>query len=251
MVWFPEPEQFRADQLAAMATEATGGDLHIAIAPSPMWLDDNEAAAAKAALAEVQGRYAAVPDNPDEPDFRELAELLTSPRQARFGWVAYPENGMRLGVLTAASRWFGLIAVREDDHIYVRTFKDDELSRVLTAVLPEWWKSNEQPISVLRSDFLAAKDEVPGAVAPDREVRRAQRVVALSPHVIAEFYAETRDQQGRRRVSKEPLRVYDNDQGRWTMKVTQLPGDERVFLAPASDEDVTRALDELRRELVS
>lgn len=249
-MWFAEPEKFRADQLAALVTEATGGELHLAVAPSPVWLDDDEAAAANAELTEVKARYPSSADALDEPDFRELAELLTTPAEARFGWVADTRTGIRLGILTAASPWFGLIAVRENDDIYVRTFRDEHLSGVLADVLPDWPRPAEQPVSVLRSDVLAAANEVVGTVAPSADVRRATRLAAENAHVISELYVETRDTAGIRHVGKQPLRVYDTDRGRWSMTVTPLPGDERVQLTPASRADVARILDEHRRELL-
>ncbi|SFB02525.1 EspG family protein [Amycolatopsis marina] len=248
-MWCAEPEKFRADQLAALVTEVTGGELHIAIAPSLVWLDDAEAAAARAELARIVARYAGVPDDPDEPTFTEIAGLLTSPPTARYGWLADPNTGARLGVLTAATDWFGLVAVREEDNVYLRTFDDEALSRVLAAVLPQWWKPGEQPISVLRSELVAAAEETVGAVTPGPHVRRAQRLAALPARIIAEFYAEAADPEGRRRTCREPLRVYDTEDGRWAMRVIPLPGDERVLLFPADEDDIVRELDELFLEL--
>jgi hypothetical protein len=248
-VWFAEPEKFRSDHLAALVTATTGGELHVVLAPQPVWLDDQEAAAAKRELAELRQRYDDSPDNADEPSFREIAELLSTPVEARYGWIAQPEAGSRLGVLAAGSPWFGLIAVREDESIWVRTFRDENLGAVLAAALPEWWKPTAQPISVLRSAVLDARREVAGAVLPSNEVRRAQRLADLPAYTIAEFHAETRDSGGRHR-SPMPLRVYDNDEGRWIMRVTELSGDERVELLPANSDDLVGHLDTLRRQLV-
>lgn len=247
-MWFAQAQQFRADQLAAMVSQATGGELHIALAPEPMWLDGQESAAAKRALAAETAAYAGKPRD-DEPDFRAVAELLSRPPDARYGWISDVPTGSRLGVLAAGGQWFGLVAVREDDNVWVRTFWPESLSGVLAGALPDdSWKSSAQPISVTRSEMLTADNDAMGFVPPRAEVRRAQRIVALDAHGIAEFYAQISD-GGNRRSSKYPLRVYDTEDGRWTLRVTPVCSDERIDLAPADYDDVAKILDSLSREL--
>ena len=248
MVWFAEAHEFTADQLAAMVAQATGGELHAALAPEPVWLDEQEAVAARRALEADTALYCADPADVDEPAFADLAELLSTPPEARYGWITDIPNDVRLGVLAANSRWFGLVAVREDDSIWVRTFPPENPSDVLAATLPDSWKSSAQPIGVMRSEMLAADDGSRGFIAPRTEVRRAQRVVALKPHVIAEFYAAVRD-TGKARSSPHPIRIYDTDDGRWTVRITTTYSDERLDLAPADQHDVTHLLDGLAREL--
>ena len=248
MVWFAKAQQFQADLLAAMVTRATGGELHIALAPEPRWLDDQERAAANRALDRETGAHFGEPSE-DEPDFRAVAELLSKPPSARYGWIGDVPTGARLGVLAAGNQWFGIVAVREDDSIWVRTFWPESLSEVLARTLPDAsWKSSAQPISVVRSEMLTADDDAMGFIPPRAEARRAQRVIDLDAHGIAEFYAEVSD-GGKRRSSKYPLRVYDTEDGRWTMRVTPVHSDERIDLAPAGYDDVTKILDVLSRVL--
>jgi hypothetical protein len=253
MVWFAKAQRFPADLLAAMVAQATGGELHIALAPEPRWLDDQERAAANRDLARETAAYSGVHSSnkhsEDEPDFQAVAELLSKPPSARYGWVSDGQAETPLGVLVAGNHWFGAIAVREDDSIWVRTFWPESLSEVLADVLPDdSWKSSAQPITVMRGEMLTADDDAMGFVPPRAEVRRAQRVVGLEAHGIAEFYAQVTE-GGKQRRSKYPLRVYDTEDGRWTMRVTPVHSDERIDLAPAGHEDVTRILDGLSREL--
>jgi hypothetical protein len=152
-------------------------------------------------------------------------------------------------VLVAGSSWFGLIAVRDGADVWVRTFRPDRLSAVLADVLPEGAGRTSVPsIRVLRSEMLAAKNPGNGAV-PRPEVRRAQRFAALTPHVSAEFLAETRDGDGKQQRSPQPLRVYDTNDGRWALRTRPHYGDEHLELIPASTSKVADLLDELRREV--
>ncbi|MGC7100285.1 ESX secretion-associated protein EspG [Amycolatopsis lurida] len=242
-MWFAEPEHFLADRLAALVTDVTGGDPHVVLAPEPVWLDEAERAEADRVLAEERARYGG-PGDQEEPDLHAVATLLSTPPEARYGWVSHTGENRPMGVLAARCSWFGLIAAREDDDVWIRTFWREDLSALLADVLSDWRKPREQPISVLRSELLAVHD----LVVPSAEVRRAQRVASLPQYGVAEFYAETR-QNGTRRRSPHPVRVYDNADGRWTMKITPLPSDERIELAPAGAADVIRLLDQLRRDL--
>ncbi|MEV6909800.1 ESX secretion-associated protein EspG [Amycolatopsis sp. NPDC051071] len=251
MVWFTEPERFAVDQLAVLVTEATGGELHPVLAPQAVWLDDTARAEANRALADTKARYGADPHDPDEPGFTDIAALLSGPPEAAFGWIADTATGANLGVLVAGSVWFRLVAVRDGDDVYVRTFHKDRLTGVLAGVLPAGvGKSTVPSITVLRSELRALSREVAGAVTPGADVRRAQRFAALEPWVIAELYAETRKSDGNRVVS-DPLRVYDTDEGRWIVTTAKHYDDERLTLIPATERDVAAALERLRDTLSS
>ncbi len=249
MVWFAEPERFAVDQLAALVTEATGGELHTVLTPQAMWFDDASRAEAKKALAETKTRYDNVSRDDDEPGFADVAVLLSRPPEARFGWIADTATGVKLAVLVAGSTWFRLIAVRDEDDVFVRMFHKDRLTHVLADILPaDVPKSTVPSITVLRSELRAMSREVVGAVTPSVDARRAQRFAALDPWVIAEFYVEARKPDGQRRIS-EPLRVYDTDQGRWILTTAKHYDDERLTLTPASVRDVAAALDAIREDL--
>lgn len=248
MVWFDEPERFAVDQLAALVTKTTGGELHTVLAPQAVWLDDTERAEADKALSEIKTRYDGIPYD-DEPAFADIAALLSNPPEASFGWIADTTTGVNLGVLVAGSVWFRLIAVRDGDDVFVRTFRKDRLTHVLADVLPaDVGKSTVPSITVLRSEMRALSREVVGAVTPSADVRRAQRFASLQPWVIAELYTETRRPDGNRVVS-EPLRVYDTDEGRWILTAEKHYDDERLSLTPASARDVAAALERIRDNL--
>jgi hypothetical protein len=249
-MWFAEPERFQADQLAALVTKSTGGDLHIVLASQTVWRSDQAKAAFNQDVDTEYARYSAAPRDREEPDFQAIAELLSRPPEARYGWISDRKSGTTLGVLVAGSSLFGLIAVRDGADIWVRTFWPQRLSVTLADVLPEdAGKSTAPSITVLRSEMLAADSEPVGAVVPSAQVRRAQRFAELTPVVSAEFHAETRDDDGRRQHSREPLRVYDTEDGRWLLRTRPHYGDERLELTPASACDVAKMLDVLRYEL--
>jgi hypothetical protein len=250
-MWFTEAERFDADELAALVTHTTGGDLHIALAPQAVWRPDHVRAELDRTVAELHARYAAEPADREEPDFATIAELLSKPSEARYGWITDKRNDTSLSVLVAGTSWFGLIAVRDGDDIWVRTFQPDRLSAVLAGVLPhDTEKPAASPIVVLRSEMLDA-EKLAYDTVPRSEVRRAQRFAELTPHLSAEFNAETRDSSGRRQRGPVPLRVYDTDDGRWALRVTPHYTDERLELWPVGQAEFANLMDELRHEITA
>jgi hypothetical protein len=144
-----------------------------------------------------------------------------------------------------------LIAVVEGDDIWVRTFQPDRLSMVLAGVLPhDVAKPGGSPIVVLRSELLDA-EKLAYDTVPRSEVRRAQRFVELTPQLSAEFNAEVRDAEGRRRRAPMPLRVYDTDDGRWALRIRPHYTDERMELWPVGQAEFADLMDELRREITA
>jgi hypothetical protein len=245
-MWFVEPERFRAGELAALVAKATGAELHVVLAPQAVWRSDDAQARANAAVVELYNRHAGEPADREEPGLGEVAELLSRPPEARYGWIADTVNGTKLSVLVAGTRHHGLIAVREGDDIWIRTFDRGSLSETLAQVLPDAPRGDSsQPVSVLRSELRRAED--PSFIAgPD--VRRALRLAALSPLVTAEFHVET-NRAGRRTRSRFPLRVYDTETGRWVVTTRAHYDDEQWQLIPATTADVGRLLENLRHEL--
>ncbi|HEV7975227.1 ESX secretion-associated protein EspG [Amycolatopsis sp.] len=250
-MWFTEPERFNADELAALVTHTTGGDLHIALAPQAVWRPAADQAELDRTVAELHARYAAEPADREEPDFATIAELLSKPPEARYGWITDKRNDTSLSVLVAGTSWFGLIAVRDGDDIWVRTFQPDRLSAVLAGVLPhDTEKPAASPIVVLRSEMLDA-EKLAYDTVPRSEVRRAQRFAELTPQLSAEFNAETRDSSGRRQRGPIPLRVYDTEDGRWALRIKPHYTDERMELWPVGQAEFADLMDELRREITA
>ncbi|MFD2419111.1 ESX secretion-associated protein EspG [Amycolatopsis pigmentata] len=237
-MWFEEAERFHVDELAALVSEEAGDELHIVLAPQPVW------------RSEEAVRVLAPPrrTKPGEPSPADIAGLLSRPEEARYGWSSDLVNDIHLRTLVAARPEFGLIAVREDEEVFVRTFRCDHLSSVLARVLPkDSWKSPEPAITVPRSEILAADPETIGAPRPSREVARAQALAAARPFAIAEFHVEIR--QCHRRHVSGPVRVYDTDEGRWAVTARPRYGDEILRFVPADTGVVADLLDDLRRDL--
>lgn len=169
--------------------------------------------------------------------------------------MSFPNDGVRWSVLTARTPWFGMIAVREKDDIYVRTFKGDHIADVLAAALGERvWKADEQPIKVTRGELIAANEDIVGLTPPSPHARRALRLMDLDTYLIAEFYAEHHHRGETRKRTQIPLRVYGfgderYDAGCWTLRATIRGKDEDLHLAPADTGDVAQRIEELRRVL--
>ncbi len=240
-MWFAEPVGFAASDLAALVTGMTGADLHVALAPQAEWHDSEAQADEDKRLAELKARYEGRARSADDPELADVVELLSRPPHACYGW--FSDGKQHLSALAAGSSWFGLIAVRDGNEVWVRMFRHQRLSAVLVDVLPhEHARSNAQPITVLRSELVEARE---AGVARDSAVRQAERVIAMPPLVSAELYAEVRDRSGRRRC-EFPLRVYDTDAGRWVLQISKHYNDERWDLAPATASRIADLLDAFR-----
>ncbi|RZQ59263.1 ESX secretion-associated protein EspG [Amycolatopsis suaedae] len=241
-MWFAGPERFAADELAAMVAASTGGELHVALAPPARWRDVTERAAAGWRATERIARYRDPGDG--EPTFAEVAELLSTPPEARYGWVSDLRTGVQLGVLVAANPWFGVLGIRDEGEVFLRSFGPQRLSPLLTDALPDGvGAADEEPVTVRRDELR------PGRVAVSDDVLRARRILRLPARVRAEFHVERRDPAGRRSHSVHPVRVSDTAEGRWLLLVGTVYADEHLHLAPAGPDDVADTLDDLRRQL--
>lgn len=247
-MWFAEPERFQVDLLAAMVAKVTGAELHLALAPQAVWRPDDADVAFRRAADAALARFH-VPTR-DEPTFADLAHLLTTPAEARFGWLSDTTRGVNISTLVAADQRFGVVAVRDGQEISIRTFQRDRLSKVLADVLPQDVpKSPEPSLTVLRSEVRGARQAELNGTRPSRAVMRADYLASLEPYFIAELHAEFRDHTGQPRHPRFPLRVYDNAEGRWTVQAKPHYDDQLLHFAPATATDVADRLDELRREL--
>ncbi|MGI6874200.1 ESX secretion-associated protein EspG [Amycolatopsis sp. 3B14] len=247
-MWFAEPERFQVDLLAAMVAKVTGAELHLALAPQAVWRPDDADVAFRRAADAALARFH-VPTR-DEPTFADLARLLTTPTEARFGWLSDTTRGVNISTLVAADQRFGVVAVRDGQEVSVRTFQRDRLSKVLADVLPQDVRKSPEPsLTVLRSEVRGARQAELNGTRPSRAVMRADYLASLEPYFIAELHAEVRDHTGQPRHPRFPLRVYDNAEGRWTVQAKPHYDDQLLHFAPATATDVADRLDELRREL--
>ncbi|WP_027933901.1 ESX secretion-associated protein EspG [Amycolatopsis thermoflava] len=247
-MWFAEPERFQVDLLAAMVAKVTGAELHLALAPQAVWRPDDADVAFRRAADAALARFH-VPTR-DEPTFADLARLLTTPAEARFGWLSDTTRGVNISTLVAADQRFGVVAVRDGQEVSVRTFQRDRLSKVLADVLPQDVRKSPEPsLTVLRSEVRGARQAELNGTRPSRAVMRADYLASLEPYFIAELHAEVRDHTGQPRHPRFPLRVYDNAEGRWTVQAKPHYDDQLLHFAPATATDVADRLDELRREL--
>ncbi|MFD2489857.1 ESX secretion-associated protein EspG [Amycolatopsis jiangsuensis] len=220
MVWFARPAVFRDTELADLVTTLTGGELHPVLAPQPVWRDSQESRHAELAVRELVLRHGIPPFDADEPELADLTALLTRPPEARFGWFADTVRDVRLGVLVSGNRWFRVIAVRDEDEIFVRTFRETNLARVLADVLPAGAEAIGEP-----RPFRPGLFDAP-------------------PVMVAELYVESRAPDGHHLCSA-PLRVCDTPEGRWLLTGS---GAEAT-LAPADRTDVAAALEAARDRL--
>jgi hypothetical protein len=137
-MWFTEPECFQADQYGALVTHATGGDLHIVLAPQAVrGLRPGTRGGQPGHRRAIRPlrRPAGRPRGTGFQGHRGTAQpaarspLRLDQRQAQRHETECAGGGIVV---------FGLIAVRDGADVWVRTFRPDRLSAVLADVLPDW-----------------------------------------------------------------------------------------------------------------
>ncbi|QWF81797.1 ESX secretion-associated protein EspG [Amycolatopsis sp. CA-230715] len=223
-MWFASGETFFARRLAGMVAAATGRGLHVALAPEPVWLGENaKAKLARLAAADLD-RYAG-----GEPEFREIAELLSNPAKARFGWRTDNRTGVRTGMLAAAS-WFGVAATATGDEIHVRTFRDRRLGDVLAEMLPAGIpKAAGNGVTALLSEINGDDGDDVLDLPISKEVRQIQRLAAQQTLAAAELHVGD---------DPRPLRVFDTESGRWAVRTKPYNDDEVITVTPAGIKEI-------------
>lgn len=254
MVWFAEPEEFDTEALGALVRDKTGGELHEGVRRAPVWRSRDEQSIANKRLAELKAIYDQRPHDIDDPEWSDIAVLLSTPPEARFGRISYTQVGGHYDVYAARNHWFGLLVHTDDTISYVRTFRREHPSEAIVAALQEWvWKSDEQPIHVTRSALDAADNSL-GFREPHPQVKRVQQLMHLPAYLTGEFYAECQHGADSRGRTERPLLLYgmgseQYDAGCWTLQVMPRGRDTELLFAPSDIDDLARRIEQLRRDL--
>lgn len=254
MVWFERPEEFDTEVLNALVEAKCGGELHEGIRGAPVWRSRDEHEAASERIAELTKVYDQRALEVDEPEWSDVAELLSMPSEARFGRISHPEAGLHYDVFAARNDRFGLVVTSQDAALHLRTFRRETPAEAIVAALRKRVRKPAAAAIRITRSALDEADENVGLRQPPPEVARLRQLTSLPSYLICEFHAECRNPTDGRRRSKRPLLLYGlgtdtDDAGCWTLQTEQHGGDTELHLAPADIHDVATRIEQLRRQL--
>jgi len=211
--------------LAALLARERIGELHVSLAPAPVWRDDEP----------VQGELAG---SALDRDLLASLAVLCEPSVAFYGWLTHA--GATVSVLSASIGRTALLAVRDGDLVRVRTIGSRNLVSALVSQLPDVAPGRCAPMTVSLADLRATdrrgRQRAPDGVVSRRarpEVLRAKELLQLPTTGSGELYAG----------DQPPLCYVDTVDGRYI--VTSLD-DDTVRVAPGSVSGLVSQLDGLR-----
>ncbi|WP_169735447.1 ESX secretion-associated protein EspG [Actinokineospora inagensis] len=197
------------------------GELHVTLAPTPVWVPKgSERAGYARAVAELRGSGKVDGDRVDA-DLLATFAVLCRPHVEYYGWISTGDQ--TTAVLVAAAGRDAVVAVRAQGAVHLRPTSPDRLADTLVAQTPDVRAARGRAVTV--TPVEPSRRFTSSARRPP-EVLAAQRIVDLPVTGGGQLYAAV----GRRRAAN-PVRYVDSVAGRW-LNVT-LP-DERVVIAPGS-----------------
>ncbi|MBM7771492.1 hypothetical protein JOD54_001696 [Actinokineospora baliensis] len=219
------------------------GELHVTLAPTPVWLPRDEERAQDAAALRVLAELGEVDSRGRiDPDLRATLALLCRPRTEFYGWIT--SNDRTIGVLAAAAGRDAVLAVRVDDTLHLRQIAPDRLPDTLVDQAPDVAPGRGQAITVTPAEPSTRQYTTSSRSAP--ELALAQRIAQLPTTGGGQLYVAVRDNHNRRTAVPQPVRYADTSGGRW-LNLT-LP-DSRVLIAPATKAALAKRLRDLHQAL--
>jgi hypothetical protein len=249
-----KPLKLHVEALARLVRMENLGDLHVTLKPLAVWRRKSDQQLLETELRREFQRLGFL-DNRGRVEVELAASLavLTRAGAEFYGWIN--EGEKTRGVLAAAIGREAVLAIRDGMEVTVSQIRPESLPVALVSQAPEVPRSRGEAITVLRSDMLATvggRQRTAAGVgmrpAPP-EVRIAQQVISQPTTGGGELYVAVRDRMGRRRAVQEPLRYADTTTGRWLnyMVPGGAPDEERVLIAPATQQDLVARLQEMHR----
>jgi EspG family len=246
-VVLPEPAKVPASLLGWLVADANLGELHKALAPEARWLPsaghDALRRQGQELLTELGWR-----DRRGKLD-REVAgslAVLCRPRVEFYGWIA--RDGDTIGVLAGAIGREAVLAVRQPDlAIWLTSVHSAKLAERLVAQTPDVPAGRGKPFTVSPTEVRATRGDGRqrtlvgvGVRRAAPEVQLARRLATLPTTGHGELSVARRDEVGRRRRARQPLRYTDTSDGRFAMLFTA--GKDEVRVEPARRDDLVRHL---------
>ncbi|AHI00053.1 ESX secretion-associated protein EspG [Kutzneria albida] len=212
---------------------------HTVLAGEPRWYTpDEQRRVDRAALAELDARGLLDNGAVDE-EFRAWMGVLARPSAEFYGWLTMPDG--LVGVLVASGPGLAVLAVREEETLWLRGMRPESLAETLVRQLPEVPPGRGRSINVAESELDADQPEA----------TRLASLLAEPRSSVGQLCTAVRDELGRRHRTTRPLTYLDVTpdrpaHGRW---MTQSHAGW-VIAAPAGEQALVTRLNEMHRELV-
>ncbi|TCP56878.1 ESAT-6 protein secretion system EspG family protein [Tamaricihabitans halophyticus] len=246
------PVTISAASLATLLHRERIGVPHITLSPTAMWLDHDERRDAdKQAGEEIDGLEVGDQRGLDV-EFAASLAVLCRPTVEYYGWIN--EGKTTLAVLAASIGNEAVLAVRENETVFINQLDPERLPEGLVAQIPELAPAKGKPINVAQEEMLAEAEQArtPSRVitrTASHAVRQVQSISSLPTDGGGELYVAVRDSLGRRKHTEQPLRYADTSEGRW-LNIT-LPGQARTMLviSPGTRKDIARRMRDMHAAL--
>lgn len=220
------------------------------LAPTPVWLPtDVDDEAARAATADLRGLGLLDRRGRVDPEVTASLAVLSRPRVEFYGW--FHEGDRTIGVLAGAIGREAVLAVSDDETVWLSKSHVDRLADAVVAQTPDVPAGRGEAVTVLRSEAVAAGATADGfgRRTPSPQVRLTHRIAALPKSGTGELHVAVRDDMGRRRQAPQPLCYVDTPHGRWLTQRLPSGSDEQLTLAPGSRAALASMLARMHRDL--
>lgn len=236
------------DVLAAVLRWEGVDQPHTMLSTTARWMDDNTRREAdRKGLAELADQGLA-----DDAGFRAAMRVLAHPAMECYGWTSDMTGST--GLLAVADDTQAVLAVRDDDTVWLRSIRPDSLVESVVGQLPAMAAAHGRSLNVPEIELTgrrAATDDEgfhgfdrPG---PSTDARMLLALMAEPRIGTGQLHVAVRDGLGRRRRSPHALGYVDigagrPGHGRWMTQLTS----NWVYAAPATPQSLAAKLTEMR-----
>lgn len=248
----PRPLSLSAHALDRMVQRENIGSLHVALAPTALWIPQDEQYEVDKQVTQEFAQLGLIDAHGHlDVELIDSLAVLCRPIEERYGWIS--KGGHVRGVLAGSIGREAILAIRDGEEIWMSQIRPEHLEQALVAQLPEHPKARGEVINVVFSDLAAARSGGTSGGVREKpvgsEIRRVLQFAEEPTLGGAELYAGHRDGQGGYRYTEHPLRVVDTREGRWENVTTPRPDDALITIAPATAGDIANRLRELRQHI--
>lgn len=248
------PVTISATALAALLRRERIGEPHITMSPTAMWYSPDERREADAQISDEISDLDVTDHRGLDVEFASSLAVLCKPTIEYYGWIN--EGKLTLGVLAGSIGREAVLAVRENDTVYLNQIEPERLPEALVAQIPEYAPAKGRPINVAQDEVLAEADRARESSRvitrpASHAIRQLQNITALPTDGGGELYVGLRDSIGRRKHTEQPLRYADTSEGRW-LNIT-LPGQARTMLviSPGTRKDIAQRMRDMHSALTA
>jgi len=251
-VAFPAPAAIPAPVLGWLVSAEGLGELHPALAPTPVWRPPAQRDPTPGQVAELltvlgwRDRHGRL-----EREVAASLAALCRPTDERYGLISHGDATIR--VLTARIGKDAVLAVHTpDDVVGLSTIPAGRLTERIVAQIPHLPAAKGNALSISPAEVRSVDRHGRQRTATgllrkaSSQTRQAKQLLGQPRTGGGELWAAARDRAGTRHVSTQSVRYADLDCGRYLVTPS---GESLIRLSPADRADLITALNTTRRSL--